>query len=135
MTDLGIGLRSPAGRPAMPWVQELDAGQAAVDVGFLQLPMLAAVGGVPDRAAIADGPAVLRIDERDVGELRVAAQPIDGIVCLRGIFKQPRRRSDEAEQQPNASVIGWSSLTRHGEASSVRRIRVEQESLQRNAEL
>ena len=60
LDGMRVGLRVSAGRPADLGIQKEDARQAAFDARGLQLPMLAAVGRVPDRAAIAHGPAMLR---------------------------------------------------------------------------
>ncbi len=60
-----------AGGPAVVGIQKMDRFQPAVDSGGLPLPAAAAIGGVPDDAPIADGPAALRIDEADVGQFSV----------------------------------------------------------------
>ena len=74
-TAVRVGMGPAAGRPADLRVDEADRRQRAGHARFLAEPM-GAVVGVPDRAAVAHGPAVLRIDEADVAEPGVAAERV-----------------------------------------------------------
>src|SRR5947209_19693756 len=66
--NVRIRQRKSAGGPAILRVEEADRFEPAIDAGGLLLPMLAAVGRVPDRAAIADCPAVLDVDECHIAQ-------------------------------------------------------------------
>ena len=68
---MGVRIRLAAGDPAVFRVDETDALQPALHARRLQPPMLAAIGRVPNDAPVAHGPASLRIDERNVGQLRI----------------------------------------------------------------
>ncbi len=99
--DAGVRVRlqSSAGGPADLVVQKEHAREPAVDAGGLLFPVLAAIGRVPDGAAIADGPAALRADERHVGELRVGEHRgrlhrLDGECAGGQRATPPRRRRD-----------------------------------------
>ena len=71
-------VREAAGCPAGLGVDETDGPQRAGNAGVLQLPVAAAVAAVPDRAAIADRPALLRIAEADVVQPGVVAEGVGG---------------------------------------------------------
>ena len=57
-----------AGDPAAGAIDERGGGEILRDAGGLLSPGLAAVAGVPDDAAVADGPAGRAVDEHDVGK-------------------------------------------------------------------
>ena len=61
----------PAAQPCLASMNS-TAVKWAIDSGGLQLPVAAAVGGVPDDAAVADGPTLLGVDKRHVAQ-RVAS--------------------------------------------------------------
>ena len=90
-----IGMREAAGGPAGFAVEEADASQRAADAGFLLSPVAAAVVGLPDGAAVADGPAAPRIDEADVVQPGVIAQGLGGrgVECLGGLIAGRCRRA------------------------------------------
>ena len=81
----GVRMGAPAGSPAQLWVDERDRRQRALDPGVLEIPVNAAVVGMPDGAAVSHGPPVLRIDETSV------AQPCVGEVgtCGSRIERRP----------------------------------------------
>ena len=63
-----IGIRHAARGPAVAGIDETDGVQRAGHAGGLGRPMLTAVVGMQDHAEIADGPAMLRIDEADIAQ-------------------------------------------------------------------
>jgi len=85
--NVRIRQRKSAGGPAILRVEEADRFEPAIDAGGLLLPMLAAVGRVPDRAAIADRPAMLGIDERHVAQASIGPRDERDRVA-RGMFQR-----------------------------------------------
>ena len=67
----------PAAQPLRA-SNETDGGQRAGHAGRLGRPMLAAVVGMQDHAMIAHGPAVLRVDERNVAKSGVVRLDMAG---------------------------------------------------------
>ena len=95
--EMRVG-RGPASRgPAVLGIDELHGPQSTSDARCLLQPMTSAVGRVPDHARIADRPAMLAVDERQIVDCRVVAIRSDRRVVGRrtnGKIGNRRRRPE-----------------------------------------